>query len=70
MDFNNVNKETLDHKYLSIGPHEKILLGNCQINLKNTNTGKHMVKGFLEHLSGLYVCTLLKQKPKKKIKKS
>ncbi|XP_037665000.1 zona pellucida-binding protein 2 isoform X2 [Choloepus didactylus] len=56
MDFTRAKKETVDPSYLWIGPNEKTLTGNERINI--TNTGKLIVKDFLEPLSGLYTCTL------------
>ncbi|XP_058140153.1 zona pellucida-binding protein 2 isoform X2 [Dasypus novemcinctus] len=56
MDFTRAKKETVDPTYLWIGPDENALTGNERINI--TNTGKLMVKDFLEPLSGLYTCTL------------
>ncbi|XP_044900201.1 zona pellucida-binding protein 2 isoform X3 [Felis catus] len=56
MDFRRAKKETVDPTYIWIGPNEKPLTGNNQINI--TKTGKLMVKDFLEALSGLYTCTL------------
>ncbi|XP_023508352.2 zona pellucida-binding protein 2 isoform X2 [Equus caballus] len=56
MDFKRAEKETVDPTYLWIGPNEKQLTGNYRINI--TETGKLMVKDFLEPLSGLYTCTL------------
>ncbi|XP_038182702.1 zona pellucida-binding protein 2 isoform X2 [Arvicola amphibius] len=56
MDINRANKEIVDPAYLWIGPNENTLQGNRQINI--TNTGKLVVKDFIESLSGLYTCTL------------
>ncbi|XP_014646218.1 PREDICTED: zona pellucida-binding protein 2 isoform X3 [Ceratotherium simum simum] len=56
MDFKRAEKETVDPTYLWVGPNEKPLTGNNRINI--TETGKLMVKDFLEPLSGLYTCTL------------
>nr|KAF6417709.1 zona pellucida binding protein 2 [Molossus molossus] len=56
MDLSLAKKETVDPTYLWIGPNEKPLTGSYQINI--TQTGKLMVKDFLESLSGLYTCTL------------
>ncbi|XP_041499990.1 zona pellucida-binding protein 2 isoform X2 [Microtus oregoni] len=56
MDINRANKEIVDPAYLWIGPNENKLQGNRQINI--TNTGKLVVKDFIESLSGLYTCTL------------
>ncbi|XP_075846940.1 zona pellucida-binding protein 2 isoform X1 [Microtus pennsylvanicus] len=56
MDINRAKKEIVDPTYLWIGPNENTLQGNRQINI--TNTGKLVVKDFIESLSGLYTCTL------------
>ncbi|XP_051014458.1 zona pellucida-binding protein 2 isoform X6 [Acomys russatus] len=56
MDINRASKEIVDPTYLWIGPNENTLTGNSQINI--TNTGKLLVKNFMESLSGLYTCTL------------
>ncbi|XP_016057701.1 PREDICTED: zona pellucida-binding protein 2 [Miniopterus natalensis] len=56
MDIQLANKETVDPTYFWIGPDEKILTGNYRINI--TETGKLLVKDFLESSSGLYTCTL------------
>ncbi|XP_040101403.1 zona pellucida-binding protein 2 isoform X3 [Oryx dammah] len=55
MDFKRAEKETVDPTYLWVGPNEKPLSGSNRINI--TNTGKLMVKDFLEPLSGLYTCS-------------
>uniref|UniRef100_A0A287CYP4 Zona pellucida binding protein 2 n=1 Tax=Ictidomys tridecemlineatus TaxID=43179 RepID=A0A287CYP4_ICTTR len=56
MDLNRANTETVDPTYLWIGPKEKTLTDNTRISI--TETGKLMVRDFLEPLSGLYSCTL------------
>ncbi|XP_024428723.1 zona pellucida-binding protein 2 [Desmodus rotundus] len=56
MDIKHAKKETVDPTYSWIGPNEKPLKGNYRTNI--TQTGKLMVKDFLEILSGLYTCTL------------
>ncbi|XP_047403273.1 zona pellucida-binding protein 2 [Sciurus carolinensis] len=56
MDLNRANTETVDPTYLWIGPKEKTLTENSRISI--TETGKLMVRDFLEPLSGLYTCTL------------
>ncbi|CAH6776042.1 zona pellucida-binding protein 2 isoform X1 [Phodopus roborovskii] len=56
MDINRASKETVDPTYSWIGPNENTLTGNSRINI--TNTGKLVVKDFMESLSGLYTCTL------------
>ncbi|KAM5150755.1 zona pellucida-binding protein 2 isoform 1-T1 [Callospermophilus lateralis] len=56
MDLNRANTETVDPTYLWIGPKEKTLTDNSRISI--TETGKLMVRDFLEPLSGLYSCTL------------
>ncbi|XP_023409428.1 zona pellucida-binding protein 2 [Loxodonta africana] len=55
MDPESAKKETVDPTYVWIGPNENKLTGNNRINI--TNTGKLMVKDFLEPLSGPYTCT-------------
>ncbi|KAI5944512.1 Zona pellucida-binding protein 2 [Manis javanica] len=56
MDFKRSIKETVDPTYLWIGPNKRPLTGNNRIHI--TETGKLMVKDFLEPLSGSYSCTL------------
>ncbi|KAM8818894.1 zona pellucida-binding protein 2 [Rhynchonycteris naso] len=56
MDAKRAEEETVDPTYFWIGPNEHPLTGNYRVNI--TQTGKLMVKDFLEPLSGLYTCTL------------
>ncbi|KAM6175390.1 zona pellucida-binding protein 2 isoform 2-T2 [Erethizon dorsatum] len=56
MDSKRASEETVDPTYLWIGPNEKTLAGNNRISI--TETGKLIMKDFLELLSGLYTCTL------------
>ncbi|KAM6163106.1 zona pellucida-binding protein 2 isoform 2-T2 [Rhynchocyon petersi] len=55
MDFKHANKETVDPTFVWFGPNEEKLTGNNQMNI--TETGKLVVKHFLESLSGPYTCT-------------
>ncbi|NXP08532.1 ZPBP2 protein, partial [Thinocorus orbignyianus] len=56
MDFARSHKELIDPKYSWIGPDGKSLKGQKYVNL--TETGKLMVMGFKESMSGAYTCTL------------
>uniref|UniRef100_A0A8C3T072 Zona pellucida binding protein 2 n=1 Tax=Chelydra serpentina TaxID=8475 RepID=A0A8C3T072_CHESE len=56
MDLALSQKEVIDPNYLWIGPNGKNLKGQSYINL--TETGKLMVRGFQESMSGSYTCTL------------
>ncbi|NWY61784.1 ZPBP2 protein, partial [Chionis minor] len=50
------SQEVIDPKYLWTGPDGKHLEGRRYVNL--TETGKLMVLGFKESMSGAYTCTL------------
>ncbi|KAM9112696.1 zona pellucida-binding protein 2 isoform 2-T2 [Pangshura tecta] len=56
MDLALSQKEVIDPNYLWIGPNGKTLKGQSYVNL--TETGKLMVRGFQESMSGSYTCTL------------
>ncbi|GAB0199055.1 zona pellucida-binding protein 2 [Grus japonensis] len=56
MDLARSQEEVIDPKYLWIGPDGKNLEGRMYVNL--TETGKLMVMGFKEFMSGAYTCTL------------
>uniref|UniRef100_A0A8B9MCM1 Zona pellucida binding protein 2 n=1 Tax=Accipiter nisus TaxID=211598 RepID=A0A8B9MCM1_9AVES len=56
MDLARSREEVIDPKYLWIGPDRKNLEGQMYVNL--TKTGKLMVMGFKESMSGAYTCTL------------
>ncbi|KAM6368592.1 zona pellucida-binding protein 2 [Pluvialis apricaria] len=56
MDLARSREEIIDPKYLWIGPDGKNLEGRRYVNL--TETGKLMVMGFKESMSGAYTCTL------------
>ncbi|NXX14322.1 ZPBP2 protein, partial [Podargus strigoides] len=56
MDLARSQEEIIDPKYLWIGPDGKNLAGRTYVNL--TETGKLMVMGFKEFMSGAYTCTL------------
>ncbi|NWX12979.1 ZPBP2 protein, partial [Aegotheles bennettii] len=49
-------EEVIDPKYTWIGPDGKKLEGRMDVDLKET--GKLMVRGFKESMSGAYTCTL------------
>ncbi|NWI27236.1 ZPBP2 protein, partial [Sula dactylatra] len=56
MDLAHSQEEVIDPKYLWIGPDGKNLEGQMYANLRET--GKLMVMGFKESMSGAYTCTL------------
>ncbi|XP_040392810.1 zona pellucida-binding protein 2 [Cygnus olor] len=56
MDLSLSQEEIIDPKYLWIGPDGKNLEGQIYANL--TETGKLMLMGFKESMSGAYTCTL------------
>ncbi|XP_016850056.2 zona pellucida-binding protein 2 [Anolis carolinensis] len=56
MDISLSQNEVIDPTYLWIGPNGQILKGKSYVNL--TSTGKLMVLGFRERMSGSYTCTL------------
>uniref|UniRef100_A0A8C4JAR5 Zona pellucida binding protein 2 n=1 Tax=Dromaius novaehollandiae TaxID=8790 RepID=A0A8C4JAR5_DRONO len=56
MDLALSQEEVIDPNYLWIGPDGKNLEGQIYTNL--TETGKLMVMGFKESMSGAYTCTL------------
>ncbi|XP_019360721.1 PREDICTED: zona pellucida-binding protein 2 [Gavialis gangeticus] len=56
MDLALSQKELVDPKYLWIGPNGKNLEGQSYATV--TKTGKLMVRGFQESMSGSYTCTL------------
>ncbi|NXI66656.1 ZPBP2 protein, partial [Anseranas semipalmata] len=56
MDLALSQEEVIDPKYLWIGPDGKNLEGQIYVNL--TETGKLMLMGFKESMSGVYTCTL------------
>ncbi|XP_067167883.1 zona pellucida-binding protein 2 [Apteryx mantelli] len=56
MDLALSQEEVIDPNYLWIGPDGKKLEGQIYVNL--TETGKLMVIGFKESMSGAYTCTL------------
>uniref|UniRef100_A0A493TJN0 Zona-pellucida-binding protein 1/2 N-terminal domain-containing protein n=1 Tax=Anas platyrhynchos platyrhynchos TaxID=8840 RepID=A0A493TJN0_ANAPP len=56
MDLSLSQEEIIDPKYLWIGPDGKNLEGQTYANL--TETGKLMLMGFKESMSGAYTCTL------------
>uniref|UniRef100_A0A8D0FLP8 Zona pellucida binding protein 2 n=1 Tax=Strix occidentalis caurina TaxID=311401 RepID=A0A8D0FLP8_STROC len=56
MDLARSQEEVIDPKYLWIGPDGRNLEGQMYVNL--TETGKLMVMGFKESMSGAYTCTL------------
>uniref|UniRef100_A0A8C3JK00 Zona pellucida binding protein 2 n=1 Tax=Calidris pygmaea TaxID=425635 RepID=A0A8C3JK00_9CHAR len=56
MDLARSHEELIDPKYLWVGPDGKSLKGQKYVNL--TETGKLMVMGFKESMSGAYTCTL------------
>ncbi|XP_061446068.1 zona pellucida-binding protein 2 [Rhineura floridana] len=56
MDLSLSQSEVIDPNYLWIGPDGQNLKRNSYVNL--TATGKMMVLGFREHMSGSYTCTL------------
>ncbi|XP_074783057.1 zona pellucida-binding protein 2 isoform X1 [Athene noctua] len=56
MDLPRSQAEVIDPKYLWIGPDGRNLEGQMYVNL--TETGKLMVLGFKESMSGAYTCTL------------
>ncbi|XP_072742239.1 zona pellucida-binding protein 2 isoform X1 [Ciconia boyciana] len=56
MDLARSQEEVIDPKYLWVGPDGKNLEGRMYVNL--TETGKLMVMGFKESMSGAYTCTL------------
>ncbi|XP_010168781.1 zona pellucida-binding protein 2, partial [Antrostomus carolinensis] len=56
MDLTRSQEEVIDLKYLWIGPDGKNLEGRMYANL--TETGKLMMMGFKESMSGAYTCTL------------
>ncbi|NXK19509.1 ZPBP2 protein, partial [Arenaria interpres] len=56
MDLARSHEELIDPKYSWVGPDGKSLKGQKYVNL--TETGKLMVMGFKESMSGAYTCTL------------
>ncbi|KFW11647.1 Zona pellucida-binding protein 2, partial [Eurypyga helias] len=56
MDLARSREELIDPKYLWIGPDGKNLTGRTHVNL--SETGKLMVVGFTESMSGAYTCIL------------
>ncbi|NXG62853.1 ZPBP2 protein, partial [Hemiprocne comata] len=56
MDLALSQQELIDPKYLWVGPRGKKLKGKKYVDLKET--GKLMVRGFKESMSGAYTCTL------------
>ncbi|XP_033025679.1 zona pellucida-binding protein 2 [Lacerta agilis] len=56
MDLSLSQSEVIDPSYLWIGPDGLNLRRKSYVNL--TATGKLMVRGFTEHMSGSYTCTL------------
>ncbi|NXN59387.1 ZPBP2 protein, partial [Rynchops niger] len=56
MDLARSQEELIDPKYLWTGPDGKKLEGRRYVNI--TETGKLMVMGFKESMSGAYTCTL------------
>ncbi|KAH0626881.1 hypothetical protein JD844_002157 [Phrynosoma platyrhinos] len=56
MDVSLSQNEVIDPTYIWIGPDGQTLNGKSYVNL--TATGKLMVLGFREHMSGSYTCTL------------
>ncbi|KAM8988540.1 zona pellucida-binding protein 2 [Ara ararauna] len=56
MDLARSQEELLDPNYLWIGPDGRSLEGQLHVNL--TETGKLMLLGFKEYMSGAYTCTL------------
>ncbi|XP_006889458.1 PREDICTED: zona pellucida-binding protein 2 [Elephantulus edwardii] len=56
MDLKHAGREIIDPVFEWIGPNEKKLTGNSQINM--TNTGNLEVKNFTPSSSGLYTCNL------------
>ncbi|NXK49989.1 ZPBP2 protein, partial [Chauna torquata] len=56
MDLALSQEVVIDPKYLWIGPDGKSLEGQIHVNL--TETGKLMLMGFKESMSGAYTCTL------------
>ncbi|NWQ84661.1 ZPBP2 protein, partial [Columbina picui] len=56
MDWARSREELIDPNYFWIGPDGKKLEGRFYVNL--TETGKLMVMGFKEFMSGAYTCTL------------
>uniref|UniRef100_A0A8B9F971 Zona pellucida binding protein 2 n=1 Tax=Amazona collaria TaxID=241587 RepID=A0A8B9F971_9PSIT len=56
MDLARSQEELIDPNYLWIGPDGRSLEGQLHVNL--TATGKLMLLGFKEYMSGAYTCTL------------
>ncbi|NXS94639.1 ZPBP2 protein, partial [Jacana jacana] len=56
MDLARSHEELIDPRYSWVGPDGKSLKGQKYVNL--TETGKLMVMGFQESMSGAYTCTL------------
>ncbi|KFQ45016.1 Zona pellucida-binding protein 2, partial [Nestor notabilis] len=56
MDLAHSQEELIDPDYLWIGPDGRNLEGHLHVNLKET--GKLMLLGFKEYMSGAYTCTL------------
>ncbi|XP_063156722.1 zona pellucida-binding protein 2 isoform X2 [Candoia aspera] len=56
MDLSLSQSEVIDPNYLWVGPNGQTLKRKSYVNL--TETGKLMLLGFKEHMSGSYTCTL------------
>ncbi|KAG9474113.1 hypothetical protein GDO78_004423, partial [Eleutherodactylus coqui] len=56
MDIDMAYEETIDPKFLWIGPDGNVLEGHSNVNI--TETGKLMLKSFDKSMSGSYSCTL------------